>query len=35
MEGATVKVKGSRTGTAADANGNFSISAPPGATSCY
>ena len=32
VPGATVKVKGSRTGTAADANGNFSISVPAGAT---
>lgn len=32
VAGATVKVKGSRTGVAADANGNFSISVLPGAT---
>ncbi|MDQ6756968.1 MAG: SusC/RagA family TonB-linked outer membrane protein [Bacteroidota bacterium] len=32
IEGASVRVKGSRTGVAADANGNFRISVPSGAT---
>ena len=32
IEGASVRVKGSKTGTAADANGNFSLSVPSGAT---
>ncbi len=32
IEGATVRVKGSRTGVAADANGKFRISVSPGAT---
>lgn len=32
IEGASVRVKGSRTGVAADANGNFRISVSPGAT---
>lgn len=32
IPGATVRVKGSRTGTAADVNGNFNISVPAGAT---
>ena len=32
VEGASVRVKGTRSGIAADANGNFRISVPPGAT---
>ena len=32
IEGASVRIKGSRTGIATDAGGNFSISVPPGAT---
>ena len=32
IEGATVRVKGSRSGTAADASGNFRISVPAGST---
>lgn len=32
VEGASIKVAGSRTGVAADANGNFRISVPAGAT---
>lgn len=32
IEGASVRVKGARTGTAADVNGNFSISVPANAT---
>src|SRR5215212_9324294 len=32
IEGASVRVKGAKSGTAADANGKFSISVPSGAT---
>ncbi|HEV8080943.1 MAG TPA: SusC/RagA family TonB-linked outer membrane protein [Chitinophagaceae bacterium] len=32
VEGATIRVKGGKTGTAADANGNYRISVTPGAT---
>ncbi|MEP6711791.1 MAG: SusC/RagA family TonB-linked outer membrane protein [Ferruginibacter sp.] len=32
VEGASIKVSGSKTGTSADANGNFKISVPVGAT---